>query len=651
MSNSTSSPYTTTTPPRRTHRKRVSAAHLSSDTTFSLPTYQSQQIRLPQDLLASPTPSDQPPDYPGSVDSDSAEEADEDTDTEPNTTSSPSRLRFPPAGSKKRSGKSLTSSSDDYLDKLLERSVHALEISNSLLQQSSMTPHQLTRGASGSQAPAMLSRRGSTGSAQESNGSRSRTRRSRFLNRALPDPIEDAVEDSDDTNRSPFWPTDTDRRDKWAQDMDELSRDVEGLFGNGGGMTASISLPASSPITTTSRQQQGARRRPSLDLHAAMSSTAPSHLRLDQLNRSSLIAPPPRALTLYVASNDASERDKITLPSTLGLRGTGAVHELHQPSRAAEMLAALSSPNPALSSQQPTRLPFLMRSRTVAGGERPSPSSRGRGGLRLRPSASPHSQTSSRPPSATRSDSHLVPGPVSRSRSQTPKPLALWNPTPIPNLQRRMTPPLEESSSSSEDFTAKQTMSALRKILDDHPDPVTLLLAKPPAFMPRTPPPAPQVFTSTATASISRLFTKGTHRAGSPTPRHSALKGTSVPTTPITSEGSWLRVGSASASGVSTPKRISFARLPEPHSAKNSAFKLNRERARRSKPRSRSSTSARVIKANEEAEAESESWWVKWLVGPSATGNTRGMEKMEERMGRGGSRMGFASGGTDEWAI
>ncbi|EGN92029.1 hypothetical protein SERLA73DRAFT_191668 [Serpula lacrymans var. lacrymans S7.3] len=130
-----------------------------------------------------------------------------------------------------------------------------------------------------------------------------------------------------------------------------------------------------------------------------------------------------------------------------------------------------------------------------------------------------------------------------RSRSVTPKPLT------SPTIPRQMTPPIEELSASSSDSTSSsghptgyRTVQSLRKILDEQPSSLSLpnsasSKGKPkhlraPSFFPRSPPPAPSSGTSTATASVSRLFTKSRHssstRPPSP-PAHSSLKVRSVP--------------------------------------------------------------------------------------------------------------------------
>src|SRR5882762_1183474 len=132
--------------PRRTHRKRQSTLRLSSDTTATLPEYTSPIWQRPKELL----PEDSPPDYP-----ESAEEADADADTDsddnivvylpplsPPPLTSPRRTRryhYPGGATRRR----LTGSTTD-LDTLLQRSVHALEMSNALLQSSMSTQSSLS---------------------------------------------------------------------------------------------------------------------------------------------------------------------------------------------------------------------------------------------------------------------------------------------------------------------------------------------------------------------------------------------------------------------------------------------------------------------------------------------------------------------------
>lgn len=243
---------------------------------------------------------------------------------------------------------------------------------------------------------------------------------------------------------------------------------------------------------------------------------------------------------------------------------------------------------------------------------------------------------------------------------------------------------MSSSSSSSESVRAKLTVESLRKILQEQPpnasaldDPWVVVDAPerrvqtPKFLLPRSPPLPPEAQTSNATASVSRLFTKATHssstRAPSP-PKVSSLKGKgkeravnelAVPTPPTLSSmpssssiardferrrtPSTLSVSdmvgvavalshSQSGSGRSTPKRISFAELPESYGA--------------SRPSGTGGSSTRRRKQKEKGK-EDQGWWSSWFGGLSYG------DRMEERMmGRGRVGIGLApSSGLDDWTI
>ncbi|TFK55428.1 hypothetical protein OE88DRAFT_617055 [Heliocybe sulcata] len=251
----------------------------------------------------------------------------------------------------------------------------------------------------------------------------------------------------------------------------------------------------------------------------------------------------------------------------------------------------------------------------------------------------------------------------SRSRSMTPR--RHYSPPPLP---RPMTPPIEELSSASTNSTDSQpdvsrTLQTLRKILDDQPrppepPPSTVAAPRRASFMPKSPPPAPASGTSTATASVSRLFTKGTHhsstRPPSP-PRHSSLKQRSEPPTPVTASPSLLGIPgspfsdgarSVASSGRSTPKRISFAELPESYGGSKpggpEAAKYPGKRGRRKK------------KEGSESEGGA-GWWTGWLLGANGTYGGTGMSMSVEGAGEGAGR-GWGGkarfgGPMDEWGI
>ncbi|KAL0950057.1 hypothetical protein HGRIS_010064 [Hohenbuehelia grisea] len=816
-------------PPRR-HRKRFSAVHLSSDTTNTLPEYSWRTNTHHQHTqLNDPVPSDRPPDYP-----DSAEEADADTDSHSdNSTSahrssttltyvpqpyspaalpSPSRVRRPtthrrrssipkprksPNRAESRDGARDSEGGErDQLDTLLERSVHALEMSNALLQSSMSTQTSLSAVlAPDSPADHRLAHR--------AKGLSSRIRGTRAVHA------------------------------NWADGLEEIRRGVEGLFEdergvNGGGSRRreisdsedsdgpgssrrgyaytsassshsyrnraqrirrsrepseeiSSSLPTS--VLNSTQLTNGRHRPPSLDLHQTSPrartefqrkhpveglphddhSVAISHyeldvdneedvpqLRLSHKERRQLVAAAPRAMTQYVES--CEDPGMIRLPSTLGLRAPSSTHSASSsgfrspPSRRASFQSTAPhtpDPNTSTFSPRPTAqgfysLPSTSNAKSASTSflplvsvtdKSPEPSTRAYAMLSsfvYRPPPTPPASTpssfintsfisaalarrgskSGRSVSAgedarSRSPSvggqphpHTVDGlppmngtlnGLSRSRSTTPKPVYPQQP-----IQRRMTPPIEEQSSSSSDGpVAKQTLASLRKILDEQPPPAPASPSpsrhqrlRAPAFHPLSPAPIAAAGTSTATASISRLFTKGTHssstRAPSP-PRVSSLKhspnssSSSRASTPaLLSPGlgpgpSSLGPGSISASasvsggsGRNTPKRISFAELPEPYSVSGGStgagFKRVRERSRgKGKGKARAD-------AGEEGGGSKGKWWAAWLMGGNSSGGEGGgrsggrRSPFEDGMGSGtlarnfGPRMGIG-GGLDEWTV
>ncbi|KAK7470134.1 hypothetical protein VKT23_001573 [Stygiomarasmius scandens] len=529
-------------PRRQTHRKRISALRLSSDTTATLPEYIATGGWSRSDQE---TPSDLPPDYP-----DSAEEADEDTDDEneedrrspyvPQLTG----LHSPRSARPKRHRRkpSSPSSSDLYLDSLLERSVHALEMSNALLQSSMSTQNTLSNVFSAGSPPDST--------------------------------LEASAQGLIRNNK--------DMHEVWADDLAEISRDVERLFGDNSSEeqirsrknSKEGSISSSVPTLTSPLRQH--RRRPSLDLR---STSDKPQLRYDRQNRGQLVARPPRALTQYVVADTNGQFDNgIVLPSTLGLRSASSHH------------AAPSSPIIIDKPPEPSTRAYNMLSSFVARSnssgrssrrgsnnsstvERPSSSSR-----RQSKQNSPERSTTSRSSSRTRRHkpsspySHAGPSGSSSSSSLTitsSSYTASSNSTShsqsLPHIQRPMTPPQEESSSSSDSYSAKQTISALRKILIEQspppPPPPAVVKRPPPSLMRiKTAPPA-EAGTSTATASISRLFTKSTHtsstRPPSP-PRISSMKGKGRSTPSHSRGGSVSAPVSLGGSGVTTPSENGF---------------------------------------------------------------------------------------------
>ncbi|KAF9534579.1 hypothetical protein CPB83DRAFT_842548 [Crepidotus variabilis] len=811
------------TPPRKnTHRKRISALRLSSDTTSSLPEYipssawshhhyQQQQHRTgtkvgtPQSRLERSNldvnevyeeeedyiPSDKPPDYP-----DSAEEADEDTDesdsqrhyrhyeqqepvclpANPETfarrprTASPRRSKKflpPPTHRRGKSSQSnflqqtstrepggrsqrfarddleitpsASTSSDPYLDSLLERSVHALEMSNTLLQSSISTQASLGAILSG----------GGT-SPQDS------TLHTHAMN------LSTRIQDS--------WIAKT----AWADDLEEITRGVEGLisplrvddFGleeteteslrsksismrkkrlHSHSREGSYSLPDTSPLTSMKRNQ----RKSSSDIKegsisSATSSTTP-RLTLSQQNRTNLVSPPPRPITQYIP--DLQDSDSIALPSTLGFRSQSSMlfspdwkstfSDIASASATSVLFAAPSLPNATTSTtslllapkltdkhSEPSTPAYNMLSSFVS---RPQGSSSGPNSNVNTPSTSfttsfmsnlRRSSTSRSTSASTERSSSTITAGKRRASSPSRSPHHSQDRlsrtphkgiVPLDLAHRPMTPPTEESSSSSDGCVAKLTVQSLKKILDDQPVPQSKASSRSssisgiggglmaPKFMPRTPVRLPEAGTSTATASVSRLFTKGTHssstRAPSP-PRLSAMKhsrnnshaqlnnGSSAPSTPSSTSQTLIvpsnlntssstpspsptvlsipdmvskvigRVSPAS-SGRSTPsKRISFAELPESYASTRPGGGSSKFKEKHNKRRRKHSTSrGGRYSTDGELDISPPRWWG---LGGLSMALARQEERMEDRMTRNwGGRMGSTGmgGGLDEWAV
>ncbi|KAG6897175.1 hypothetical protein C0992_003564 [Termitomyces sp. T32_za158] len=546
--------------PPPTHRKRRSV--FSSDTAHTLPVYAA---------AADDDDDDRPPDYP-----DSAEEADRDTDSSddvpppppaPFSLSSPRRRRFPSSHRRRPSGKT---TADPFLDSLLARSVHALEMSNTLLQSSMSTQTALSTVFADSHADEVL----------ESSV--------RSLSRRI--------------------------EPRWVDDLAEISRGVDGLFAEADGGSAggvSCSLP-----TSTSPMRRQKRRPLGGGLHREQAASASS-------------------LSLPLHAPLSSPKITETLPEPATPAYTMLSSFVSCATSASSTPAPRTSPLPAIPG-------FFSRRASVS------------------------------PPTSFKAKAKLQPHEHDRS----------------PSVQvRPMTPPAEESSSSSGSDTgclAKRTVLSLRKILDDqppleleepHPSPRRL---RAPAFLPRTPAPVAQAATSTATASISRLYTKAKHtsstRPPSP-PRQSAMKpprshstqslvdapenGDAKSPSPAPAPAlrfpgllgvrNWSTAslrslgGSAPSSGRSTPKRISFAELPESYRSGSARFGRRERKRRGSRRRERGQDDV------EGEEGEGEGWWGTWFLGGGGVAR-------EERIERSwGARMPGAPPGfgpaVDEWPV
>ncbi|KAG7097462.1 hypothetical protein E1B28_004806 [Marasmius oreades] len=359
-------------PNRRTHRKRTSALRLSSDTTSTLPEYiptggwsqttkttttttKTKGTGRPEVEAGSESqfgvhqgldpPLDLPPDY-----SDSAEEADEDTDVEVDNTfegglynrhrehrqqqeyeyvpqftvyggphhhsyprassrtKSPRKSRrhpshnqmksvgstsslkspsFPPSTQSARTSPPVSpSASDVFLDSLLERSVNALEMSNALLQSSMNTRSTLSNLISAGTGP------------DSDFPPRSETlgvpeRGSRSFNGGVSD-----QQFADLESRINTWKN---VRETWADDLDEIKTGVERLFG-GGERGASVD---DTEVEVGRDSQSNRRRRDRSD--GSISSSMPAESPLKQRIYSSRRYPNERSISS--ASIDARPKN------------------------------------------------------------------------------------------------------------------------------------------------------------------------------------------------------------------------------------------------------------------------------------------------------------------------------------------------------
>ncbi|KAF8635016.1 hypothetical protein AX15_000597 [Amanita polypyramis BW_CC] len=472
-------------------------------------------------------------------------------------------------------GVALPSPTDDpYLDSLLERSVHALEMSNTLLQTSISTQSSLST---------LLKTPVSEASDSKP-----------FKEGDVVDLLEERTK-----GLTKKISVHEEKREQWVGDLEKIKRDMERLFGevdergnasededvrkDAAGSSSergrqtrrrneidvdvepnkkveltiigqngvSSSLPTSSSILA----KRTCKRWPShLDLRPDINDDDGPRLIYSPQYRSRLIAPAPRAITQYIVAS-STEPEFITLPSTLGTRTPSSF--LQQSSASASTVSLHASP---LMPQITDKLPepttpaynmlasFVHRTATMSSSTPSSVSSPS-----VLASFMPKTRRRASSSAAAISGSEAAEGSSSNSRSliDDPWPERLQTTLPdglsrgrtprrgmSPLTHRPMTPPTEEStgSSSSESLIAKQTVMSLRKILDDQAarsEPalsVNSCVHRPlraPAFLPVTPAPAALASTSNATASISRLFTKATHtsstRPPSP-PKHSALK-------------------------------------------------------------------------------------------------------------------------------
>ena len=438
---------------------------------------------------------DKPPDYPESSEDADADESDQDLSIYKQRQTSPQIYVSPFQSSPRKTRRfprqhlspspSLTSprtrlyarnsplqrtttSSDTHLDSLLARSVHALEISNTLLQSSLATKSSMN---------AILS----TDSL-----------------------VDDSLEESA-TGLSRRIMKSKDMQKNWTDDLEEIGKRVDSLLGEqtetegspspGNRQELRIPLKSPTPDATSpiSQSLPSSSRLPSAlaerrrDHHSppltVVTPTTEGQLNYLAHDRSHFVAPPPRALTVYIGSDD-TDPDAIKLPPTLGIRSPPQpVHpHLFQSATPSASSSPASSRRASFSNGQSgeTRTPELspaVRAYDILSSyvtpQRASSST-----TRSLPFGSNTSPISVRrnQASPTRSDStnaSTTPK-ISRGRSLTPlrtiRPGSQSNSPILPS--KSLTPPIEEhpsanSSSESDTQTNFAVMSLRRIFVDD----------------------------------------------------------------------------------------------------------------------------------------------------------------------------------------
>jgi len=667
---------------------------------------------------------DKPPDYPESSEEADADESDQDlsiykqrqtspqiyvspfqssprkTRRFPHQHHSPSPLTSPRKRLYARNSplQRTATGSDTYLDSLLARSVHALEISNTLLQSSLATKSSMN---------AVLS---------------------------TDSPVEDSLEETA-TGLSRRVMKSKDMQKNWTDDLEEIGKRVDSLFGDqteaeGGPSPGnrqelriplkipipdatspiSQSLPSSSRLPSALAERRRAHHSPPLTV---VTPTMEGQLNYLAHDRSHFVAPPPRALTVYIGSDD-TDPDAIKLPPTLGIRSPPQpVHpHLFQSATPSVSSSPASSRRTSFSNGQSgeTRTPELspaVRAYDILS----SYVTPQRASSSITPSLSFGSNTSPisvkrNRASPTRSDStnaSTTPK-ISRGRSLTPlRTIRPGSQSNSPVLSSKpLTPPIEElhstNSSSESDAQTNFAVTSLRKIfMDDQALAIerekqlsasrscmcnlisnkvpgisfTSIVSTSTSGSRMRPPPQllalpilPEASTSHATASVTRLLTKSKHssstRPPSP-PRQSSLRSPLLRPSPLppakNSPGpspspSLLNIpsffaggsgGSSNGSGRSTPNRVSFAALPESYADSKPGGpdkQFNKER-RRKRKKSGSRTPSDVLDTDSD-EGGGSGWWAGWLLSGNNAGGT-GLRfdheaRVEERVARWGIR-------------
>lgn len=479
---------------RHPRRRKSSSLKLSTDSIPpQLPVYSSPPQPGPGWTRYDPFV-DNPPDYPESSEEADADESDQEVPAykrrHPSSQvylspfqSSPRKTRRPPHQFHSPSSPSLTShrprhyakpltsqhaatNSDSYLDSLLARSVHALELSNTLLQSSLATKSSMT---------AVLS---------------------------TDSPADESLEESA-TGLSKRIMKSKDMQKNWIDDLEEIGKRVDGLFGeqteteggpslsNGQGSRIPVkplardtatpisqSLPISSGLAKTLVERRRGQN-PSL---AVVTPTSEGQLNYSTHNRSHFVAPPPRALTVYIGSDDA-DLDAITLPPTLGVRSPPRLTHPHLFQSATS--SPSTSPISSFSNGQSvgTRTPELSTAMVRAhdilssyvalqrGSDKVARSQPfGSNASPIRPMNTKRTQVS---PSRSEGSIASTSPKRSRGRSLTPLRTIRLDPqsNPPASPSKPLTPPIEEltsaNSSSESDTHTNFAVTSLRRIFMD----------------------------------------------------------------------------------------------------------------------------------------------------------------------------------------
>jgi hypothetical protein len=437
---------------------------------------------------------DKPPDYPESSEEADADESDQEAPVHKRRQASPQIYVSPYQSSPRKTRRlpyqyhspspSLTShrprhyarnpavrhaatNSDTYLDSLLARSVHALEISNTLLQSSFAAKSSMT---------AVLS---------------------------SDSPVDDVLEQSA-TGLSKRIMKSKDLQKVWVDDLEEIGKRVDSLFGEGAetddgpgpgrgqdprmpvGLPTpdatghiSQSLPTSPALPPTLAERRRGRNSPPLTV---VTPASEGQLNYSTHNRSHFVSPPPRALTVFIGSDDTNP-DAIKLPPTLGIRSPlqPAHPHLFQPTASSPSPSPPSSRRTSFSNGQGVGVRSPELSATTRAYDILS--------SYVSPQPGPKKLISSPPIGSTTSP--IRPGGVGRSQS-SPTRSEVSNPSASPRtsrgrsltsfrttrsdsqsrspvlLSKPLTPPIEDLSSTSESDTQTNfAVTSLRRIFEE----------------------------------------------------------------------------------------------------------------------------------------------------------------------------------------